>query len=309
MSWARSLGEFGATIMFAGNVEGGPRHCPWSSTASSRAANVDASIAPPPPSLSSPRSASLARPGAPTGDGRWTSGRRVASLPATYIGRDDGDGTTVGQRLVRARPGDRPDPLDWRRHDAHSTTIHRLLLLGAPFAAALLIPATALARDLHGNPGPILIVRTAAKCRRHLGPRGQRRPRGPRRLDVIYGGADNDCDRRQRRQHASVPVWRRRQRPNLGRLGAPTRSRQQGRCRLGRSGQGRHLRRQRQRHPVRRRPGRRDRQEAWPHDFVYGGSGNDIIRVGGDRMSDAVHCGPGWDIAYLGRYDIARQLV
>ncbi len=35
MTWARSLGEFGATIMFAGNVEGRPRRCPWSSIRSS----------------------------------------------------------------------------------------------------------------------------------------------------------------------------------------------------------------------------------------------------------------------------------
>jgi hypothetical protein len=27
--------------------------------------------------------------------------------------------------------------------------------------------------------------------------------------------------------------------------------------------------------------------------------------VSGDRTADAVHCGPGWDVVHLGRYDIA----
>ena len=40
-------------------------------------------------------------------------------------------------------------------------------------------------------------------------------------------------------------------------------------------------------------------------DIVYGGAGNDVIRVGGDSAADAVHCGPGWDVAFLGRFDIA----
>ena len=38
MSWSRALGEFGATIMFAGNIEGRPRPSRWSSTPSSAAA-------------------------------------------------------------------------------------------------------------------------------------------------------------------------------------------------------------------------------------------------------------------------------
>jgi len=38
---------------------------------------------------------------------------------------------------------------------------------------------------------------------------------------------------------------------------------------------------------------------------VYGGYGDDVIVVGGDRRADAVHCGPGNDVTYLGRYDIA----
>jgi hypothetical protein len=32
---------------------------------------------------------------------------------------------------------------------------------------------------------------------------------------------------------------------------------------------------------------------------------NDVIRVGGDKTADAVHCGRGWDVVYLGRFDIA----
>jgi len=29
MTWARALGEFGATMIFAGNYQAGPKPCPW----------------------------------------------------------------------------------------------------------------------------------------------------------------------------------------------------------------------------------------------------------------------------------------
>jgi hypothetical protein len=40
---------------------------------------------------------------------------------------------------------------------------------------------------------------------------------------------------------------------------------------------------------------------------VNSGYGNDVILVGRDRTADAVHCGPGWDVAYLGCYDVADR--
>ena len=73
MCWARSLGEFGATIMFAGNVQGQTRPCRSSSTASSRAATSTARSRPP-RSSSSRRSASSSPSGRCTGRGRSTSG-------------------------------------------------------------------------------------------------------------------------------------------------------------------------------------------------------------------------------------------
>ncbi|MEJ7748661.1 MAG: ABC transporter permease [Candidatus Limnocylindrales bacterium] len=45
MTWARSLGEFGATIMFAGNVEGRTQTLPLVVYAEFQAGNLDASIA------------------------------------------------------------------------------------------------------------------------------------------------------------------------------------------------------------------------------------------------------------------------
>jgi molybdate transport system permease protein len=45
MSWARSLGEFGATIMFAGNVEGRTRTLPLVVYSEFQAGDLDASIA------------------------------------------------------------------------------------------------------------------------------------------------------------------------------------------------------------------------------------------------------------------------
>jgi Ca2+-binding RTX toxin-like protein len=143
---------------------------------------------------------------------------------------------------------------------------HRLLFLGAPFAAALLIPATALAATFTGTPGPDHIVGTAsADVISGLGGNDVLEGRGGPDVisgglgadaiaggdgnEVIYGGSGNDI--LYGGDQADVIV----------------------------GGAG--------------------------HDFVYGGYGNDIIRVGGDRTSDAVHCGPGWDVAYLGRYDIA----
>jgi molybdate transport system permease protein len=45
MSWARSLGEFGATIMFAGNIEGQTRTLPLLVYSMFQAGNLDASIA------------------------------------------------------------------------------------------------------------------------------------------------------------------------------------------------------------------------------------------------------------------------
>ncbi len=45
MSWARSLGEFGATIMFAGNVEGRTQTLPLVVYGEFQAGNLDASIA------------------------------------------------------------------------------------------------------------------------------------------------------------------------------------------------------------------------------------------------------------------------
>jgi molybdate transport system permease protein len=45
MSWARSLGEFGATIMFAGNVEGRTQTLPLVVYAEFQAGDLDASIA------------------------------------------------------------------------------------------------------------------------------------------------------------------------------------------------------------------------------------------------------------------------
>jgi hypothetical protein len=32
-----------------------------------------------------------------------------------------------------------------------------------------------------------------------------------------------------------------------------------------------------------------------------------VIFVGGDKTADAVHCGRGWDVAYLGRFDVADR--
>jgi molybdate transport system permease protein len=45
MSWARALGEFGATIMFAGNVEGRTQTLPLVVYATFQAGELDASIA------------------------------------------------------------------------------------------------------------------------------------------------------------------------------------------------------------------------------------------------------------------------
>jgi molybdate transport system permease protein len=45
MSWARSLGEFGATIMFAGNIEGRTQTLPLVVYGEFQAGNLDASIA------------------------------------------------------------------------------------------------------------------------------------------------------------------------------------------------------------------------------------------------------------------------
>jgi molybdate transport system permease protein len=45
MTWARSLGEFGATIMFAGNVEGRTQTLPLVVYAEFQGGNLDASIA------------------------------------------------------------------------------------------------------------------------------------------------------------------------------------------------------------------------------------------------------------------------
>ena len=45
MTWARSLGEFGATIMFAGNVEGRTQTLPLVVYAEFQGGDLDASIA------------------------------------------------------------------------------------------------------------------------------------------------------------------------------------------------------------------------------------------------------------------------
>ena len=45
MSWARSLGEFGATIMFAGNVEGRTQTLPLVVYSEFQGGQLDASIA------------------------------------------------------------------------------------------------------------------------------------------------------------------------------------------------------------------------------------------------------------------------
>jgi molybdate transport system permease protein len=45
MSWARSLGEFGATIMFAGNVEGRTQTLPLVVYAEFQGGDLDASVA------------------------------------------------------------------------------------------------------------------------------------------------------------------------------------------------------------------------------------------------------------------------
>ena len=45
MTWARSLGEFGATIMFAGNVEGRTQTLPLVVYSEFQGGNLDSSIA------------------------------------------------------------------------------------------------------------------------------------------------------------------------------------------------------------------------------------------------------------------------
>jgi molybdate transport system permease protein len=45
MSWARALGEFGATIMFAGNIEGRTQTLPLVVYGEFEGGNLDASIA------------------------------------------------------------------------------------------------------------------------------------------------------------------------------------------------------------------------------------------------------------------------
>ena len=45
MSWARSLGEFGATIMFAGNIEGKTQTLPLVVYGEFQGGDLDASIA------------------------------------------------------------------------------------------------------------------------------------------------------------------------------------------------------------------------------------------------------------------------
>ena len=45
MTWARALGEFGATIMFAGNVEGRTQTLPLVVYGEFQAGDVDASVA------------------------------------------------------------------------------------------------------------------------------------------------------------------------------------------------------------------------------------------------------------------------
>jgi molybdate transport system permease protein len=45
MSWARALGEFGATIMFAGNLEGSTQTLPLSVFAEFHGGSLDRSIA------------------------------------------------------------------------------------------------------------------------------------------------------------------------------------------------------------------------------------------------------------------------
>ena len=45
MSWARALGEFGATIMFAGNVQGRTQTLPLVVYSEFQGGNLDASVA------------------------------------------------------------------------------------------------------------------------------------------------------------------------------------------------------------------------------------------------------------------------
>jgi len=45
MSWARALGEFGATIMFAGNVEGRTQTLPLSVYSEFQGGDIDAAVA------------------------------------------------------------------------------------------------------------------------------------------------------------------------------------------------------------------------------------------------------------------------
>lgn len=192
------------------------------------------------------------------------------------MGRDDDDGTTAGERL-RFGLGRGTGEIHWTGGDTMLTRrrSHRLLLLGAPFAAALLIPATALAATFTGTPGPDHIVGTAS-ADVISGLAGN---------DVLYGGDGNDrisggwgADRISGGNGADV-VW-----------GGPGND-----VIYGGSG-----------NDILYGGDQADVIVGGAgHDFVYGGSGNDIIRVGGDRTSDAVHCGPGWDVAYLGRFDIA----
>jgi len=235
--------------------------------------------------------------------GSRCSGRRVGSLPAAYFGRDDDDGTAEAERL-RFELGRATGEI----HSAGGVTMltrrrsHRLLLLGAPFAAALLIPATALAATFTGTSGPDHIVGTAS-ADDISGLAGNDVLEGLGGPDVIYGGGDNDAiaggdgndvlyggDGNDRISggwggdtisggNGADTVW-----------GGPGND-----VIYGGSG-----------NDILYGGDQADVIVGGAgHDFVYGGSGNDIIRVGGDRTSDAVHCGPGWDIAYLGRYDIA----
>jgi Ca2+-binding RTX toxin-like protein len=127
-----------------------------------------------------------------------------------YIGRDDDDGTTAKEQL-RFGLGRATGLIHWTGGVKMLTRrrSHRLLLLGAPFAAALLIPATALAATFTGTPGPDHIVGTASAdvisglagndilegrggADVISGGQGNDRISGGPGNDVIYGGSGND---------------------------------------------------------------------------------------------------------------------
>ena len=151
----------------------------------------------------------------------------------------------------------------------------RLLFGGAALLAALALPASTLAATVNGTAGN----------------------------DHLVGTVERGHDQRLRRQRLDRGPGRQRQDLRWRRVGRDLRRRRQ-RLDLGRRRRGPDPRRRWRRHHLRWQRRGRDLRRAG-RDIVYGGYGNDVIHVGGDNTPDAVHCGPGWDVVYLGRYDIA----